>query len=328
MAPAVSVIIVTYNSARTIGRCLAALNHQTSRDFEIIVIDNASADGGPDEADLPENARLIRNAENTGFAAACNQGARMSQARWVAMINPDAYADPKLIETWLDAAARLPDFRMLGALQLMADNPDMMDGAGDVYHASGLAWRGGHGKPAAIAPMRIAEIFGPCGAAALYDREAFLRVGGFDERYFCYFEDVDLALRLRLTGERALIAPAAIVRHVGSVSSGGPRSAFADYHGLRNLIWTFIKTAPAQALPLALPWHGLAVLAVAARFALRGHGGAAWRAIRDGLSRSGELWAERKRHQPKGAFRRWTEAVSFSLTAPALRAMGDKPLED
>lgn len=327
MAPAVSVIIVAYDSGAHLPRCLAALAHQTFRDFEIILIDNASPQGAPDAESLPGRARLIRNADNVGFAAACNQGAREAAGRWIALLNPDAFPAPAWRAELVAAAERRPDFRMIGSLQLMDDDPDVMDGAGDVYHASGLAWRGGHGKTAGIAPLEDREIFGPCGAAALYDREMFLAAGGFDERYFCYFEDVDLALRLQLKGERALIAPRAAVRHVGSASSGGRRSAFAVYHGFRNRLWTFVKCTPAAVLPLALPWHFAATLALLAVHIARGSGGAALGGLADGLRRAPEFWRDRRLALPRReAMRAYGRAVSFGLTAPLIRGMHDRPL--
>ncbi|MBA4801809.1 MAG: glycosyltransferase family 2 protein [Euryhalocaulis sp.] len=326
--PAVSVIIVAYQSADCLPRCLNALAHQSFRDFEIILIDNASPDGGPDESALPDNARLIRNAENRGFAAANNQGAAEAKGRWIALLNPDAFARPSWLAELVGAAERHPDYRMIGSLQLMDEDDDVLDGAGDVYHASGLAWRGGHGDPAGIAPIRDAEIFGPCAAAALYDREMFLAAGGFDERYFCYFEDVDLALRLNLKGERALIAPRAVVRHVGSASSGGRRSDFAVYHGFRNRLWTFIKCTPALVLPLAVPWHLAATLALLAIHTARGGGKPAFRGLWDGLRGAGEFWHARKSALPaEDAFRAYGRAVSFSLTAPLFRGIHEKPLD-
>ena len=169
--PAVSVIIVAYQSADCLPRCLNALAHQSFRDFEIILIDNASPDGGPDESALPENARLIRNAENRGFAAANNQGAAEAKGRWIALLNPDAFARPSWLAELVGAAERHPDYRMIGSLQLMDEDDDVLDGAGDVYHASGLAWRGGHGDPAGIAPIRDAEIFGPVAPILTFETE-------------------------------------------------------------------------------------------------------------------------------------------------------------
>ena len=96
------------------------------------------------------------------------------------------------------------------------------------------------------------EVFAACAAAALYRRDAFEALGGFEERFFCYYEDVDLGFRLRLAGGRCVLEPRAIVRHVGSASSGQV-SGFAEYHGTRNRLWTFLRDMPTALMPIALP---------------------------------------------------------------------------
>jgi GT2 family glycosyltransferase len=120
----------------------------------------------------------------------------------------------------------------------------------------------------------------------LIDRELFLEMGGFDERLFCYCEDVDLGYRLRLRGEPTLLVPAAVVRHVGSASTGGPRSDFAVFHGTRNRLWVFLKDTPPILLWLTLPLHLLATVTLFARHVTRAEIGAPWRgfvAALDGL---------------------------------------------
>ena len=104
----------------------------------------------------------------------------------------------------------------------------------------------------------------------LIDRALFLRLGGFDERLFCYCEDVDLGYRLRLVGEPTLLVPDAVVRHVGSASTGGRRSDFAVFHGTRNRFWVFVKDTPPVLFWLTLPLHILATVVLFARHATRG----------------------------------------------------------
>ena len=96
------------------------------------------------------------------------------------------------------------------------------------------------------------ETFGPCGAGAFYDRHVFEALGGFNESFFCYHEDVDLAFRMRLAGYRCVQSADTIIDHVSSAISGRA-SAFAVYHGTRNRIWTFFRN---------MPWPLLIVLAV------------------------------------------------------------------
>src|SRR6185436_15150615 len=134
----------------------------------------------------------------------------------------------------LEAAAAEPAFACFASELRMAGDPRLLDGAGDVYHVSGLSWRRGHQRPLSGLGTERREVFSPCAAAALYRRDVLAAVGGFDESLFCYFEDIDLGFRLRLEGHRCLYVPGAVVHHVGSALSGR-RSAFTVYHGHRNL---------------------------------------------------------------------------------------------
>ena len=136
----------------------------------------------------------------------------------------------------------------------MADDPSRLDGLGDVMSGAGFPFRGGYtGRdPGPVAP---GEVFSACGGAMLVDRDFFLKLGGFDERLFCYCEDVDFGYRMRLIGEPTIVVPAAVVRHVGSTASGGPRSTFAVFHGTRNRLWVYVKNTPPLLLGLTLPLH-------------------------------------------------------------------------
>ena len=126
------------------------------------------------------------------------------------------------------------------------------------------------------------EVFGPSGAAALYRRSWLVRLGGFDESFFCYFEDVDLNLRLQVAGGRCLYVPSARIRHVGGASTGG-LSAFTIYHSQRNLVWTFVKSTPPHIFWRYLPMHLLLNVGSIVSYGVRGHTKTLLRAKRDAL---------------------------------------------
>jgi N-acetylglucosaminyl-diphospho-decaprenol L-rhamnosyltransferase len=268
--PAVSVVVVVYESGPTLAECLAALRAQTWGDLEIILVDNASSDRTAQAAATADpTLRLIENPQNLGFAAAVNQAAKTARGRWLALINPDAFAEPAWLAELMAATEDSPGVRCFTSRQLMAEDPAKLDGLGDVMALAGFPFRGGytHADPGEIEP---GWVFSACGGAMLVERELFLRLGGFDERLFCYCEDVDLGYRLRLIGEPTLLVPGAVVRHVGSASTGGRRSDFAVFHGTRNRFWVFVKDTPPALLWLTLPLHLLATLVLFARHATRG----------------------------------------------------------
>lgn len=278
-----AVIVVNYNAGAMLDRCLAALDQQTFRAFRTIVVDNASSDGSADGIeDRYPGVTLVRAGANVGFAAGNNLGLRHAGAvEWIALLNPDAYAAPDWLERFVGATAS-HEFDFFGCRMRLADSPEILDGTGDVYHVSGVAWRRDHGVRVSEGVQLAGEIFAPCAAAALYRRADLEAVGGFDERYFCYFEDVDLAFRLRLRGLRCAYVPDAVVDHVSS-GIAGKRSDFSTYHGHRNMIWTYVKDMPALLFWLYLPLHLCANLLGVAACAARGQLGVVLRAKRDAL---------------------------------------------
>jgi GT2 family glycosyltransferase len=296
MTSLATIIVVTHNSARWLPRMCAALERQTDRRWTLIVVDNASrAEERPHANTLPPNARLIQSEINLGFAAANNVAARGTEAPFLVFLNPDAFPEPNWLRELIALAFNNPQAAAIGSTQMRADAPGVFDGAGDVLHATGLAYRALHGMKR-HAPPRLGESFAACGAALLVRREAYEEIGGFDERYFCYFEDVDLCFRLRLRGWRVLQSPDAVVVHVGG-GSAGSRSQLADFHGARNRTWTFFKCMPSPLFWVLLPAHLLAS-ACAATIALpRGRGLAAWRGLCAALSNLEDIWAARRRVQ-------------------------------
>ena len=252
--PAVTVVIVSYQSGPTLAECLSRLADQTFRDFETILIDNASTDGAPQAAaKVHPWVDFVEAGANLGFAAGNNLAARRARGRWLVLLNPDAYPEPNWLEELMAGVARHPSVKSFASLQLSADQPGLLDGAGDNLTSAGIPFRGGYGRKTP-ATLPEGEVFSACGAAMLIDRRLFLEVGGFDERYFCYCEDVDLGYRLRLLGQPTLLLPKARVAHVGSASTG-VRSDFAIFHGSRNRIWTFLKNTPGWLFPVTLPLH-------------------------------------------------------------------------
>jgi GT2 family glycosyltransferase len=278
-----SVIVVLWNSEDYLPICLKQLSQQNFQDFEIVFVDNGSTNetlGELEHKNYKFSIRIEKLTKNLGFAAANNIGARLARGKYLVLLNADAFPEPDWLERLLDAIKNYPD-TFFSTRQIQANNPEVLDGEGDVYHVSGLGWRHNYGLP--VYPSnQLQEVFSACGAAALYPRQAFLDAGGFDEDYFSYHEDVDLGFRLRLRGLNCMLVPQAVVHHVGSASTG-KRSDFSVYYGHRNLVWTYFKDMPSLLLWLYLPLHILVNLFFLIYFTFRGQGRAIWRAKIDAL---------------------------------------------
>ncbi len=258
----VDVVIVHWNTPRLLERCLVSLWRQTLPPDNILVVDNGSdcpAEPRPDHVGV----RRILLPKNIGFAAASNLGVRsLAKNKWIALVNPDVELAPDWLEQLCHAAARHPEYSFFASCLLQYHQPKLLDGAGDSYHVSGLAWRRGYGQPLDTRTgVGSREVFSACAAAALYRRSAWDEASGLDENYFCYFEDVDLGFRLRLLGHRCLYVPSATARHIGSASTSHDQQ-IAAYYGHRNLVWTYWKNMPMLLWCTYLPQHLLANLLV------------------------------------------------------------------
>jgi len=315
--PLVSVLIVAYQSGPTLARSLDGLRAQTFRDFEVLMVDNASTDGEPQRAVAADpSIRLLEPGANLGFAGGNNLAAREARGRWLVLLNPDAYPHPGWLEALMAGTQRHPEVRCFTSLQMVADEPDLMDGAGDVMTSAGIPFRGGYHRRRP-ATLREGEVFSACGAATLIDRELFLGLGGFDERFFCYCEDVDLGYRLRLAGETTLLLPGAVVEHVGSASTG-VRSEFSIFHGSRNRIWTFLKNTPPVLLWLTTPLHVLVTAGLLLLHWRRGDAGPVVRGIKAAF--------QREALQPILASRRELQASRKARSLDILRVMALDPV--
>ena len=290
----IAVIVVNYNGGDMLLRCLHDLARQTWPDFKVIVVDNASSDDSMLRAEQEyPHIDAVRLEDNVGFAMGNNIGADLARdCNWIACLNPDAYAHPDWLKNLMQAAQTHPEFAMFGSQLILAPNPERLDGTGDIYHVSGAAWRRDHRRTLAEGHHNEEEIFAPCAAAALYRRDAFDAAGGFDNDFFCFFEDVDLAFRMRLLGYRCLYVPSAIVHHVSSAITGF-QSDFTVYHGHRNLVWTFFKNMPLPLFIAFLPLHVLLNMASVVLYTFKGQPLTILRSKRDAIRGLRSAWRKR-----------------------------------
>ncbi|MEW5991778.1 MAG: glycosyltransferase family 2 protein [Chloroflexota bacterium] len=256
-APRASVVIPNWDGRTLLEECLSAvLASDTDGGLEVIVIDNGSTDGSADMVRRRFPRVLVeRNDANHGFAAACNQGARMASAASVAFLNNDARVGQGWLEPLLDTLGTEADVAAVGSLVLSADGRTIDFGrAGLTPLARGTQLD--FGRPAEEAPDRPTELLFANGAAMLVRRDVFLEVGGFDERFFAYYEDVDLGWRYWLLGWRLMLQPASRVFHRHHGTSRRLRKEQVDFLLTRNAIASAVKNTEdatfARLIPILL----------------------------------------------------------------------------
>lgn len=281
--PLISVIVLNWNGEKYIQRCLDSIAAQTFTDYEVIVVDNASTDHSADDIENRwPGFRLLLLDENLGFAKANNLGAQIARGQWLAFLNNDAFPSPAWLEKLVNAIHGHPQFSFFASCIVQENHPDLIESTGDVYNICGLAWPRDHNAPCAQARPEADEVFSACAAAAMYNREAFLQVGGFDEDFSSHHEDVDLGFRLRLAGYRCLYVPEATVWHIGSASYGA-QSDRTVYQVQRNLVWSYVTNMPGHLFWKYLPAHIFSNMVFLLYYPLKGQIGPAWRAKLDAL---------------------------------------------
>jgi GT2 family glycosyltransferase len=246
--PTVSVVIPNLNGRHLIGRCLERLREQTVTDFETIVVDNGSEDDSVAfmESHFPE-AQVVALGANRGFAGGMNAGIGRGRGAYVAFLNNDAEANPSWLEELIACLDRHPRAAAATSKLLLADRRNTIDGAGDCLTPSFLPYPRGHGEPDRGQFDEEVEVFSPAGAASLWRRSALDDVGLFDERFFAYYEDVDLGFRARLRGYECWYAPKAVAYHHRGATAG-THTVFTLFHPLKNRWFLILKNAPRRLL--------------------------------------------------------------------------------
>jgi len=232
---------------------LESLERQTYRDFRAVLVDDGSSDGTVERVRrrFPD-ARVVALRRNRGFAGAVNAGLRTSPAELIALLNNDAEPEPSWLAELVAALDRHPDVAGVASLILRREPRGAIDSAGDGVSALFLPYPIGSNEPDDGRYGRERPVFAASGGAVLYRRELFDEIGLFDERFFAYFEDVDLSFRAQLAGKRFLFEPRSRVLHAGAATSGGRFSPLAVRLSTRNLLFVLAKNLPAPLL-----WRGL-----------------------------------------------------------------------
>ena len=278
-APRVSVIIPNWNGWELLRPCLESLRQQTYRNFEVIVVDNASSDNSAAEvrAHFPE-MRVLALGHNGGYSAGCNAGIYAARGDILVMLNNDTEADPGWIQALVEALDRCPEAGSAASRMMIYRDRSIIHSAGDLYRRDGSADSRGVWQPYGPPYDEERYVFGGCGGAVAYRRAMIEAIGAFEERFFMYCEDVDLNWRAQLAGWPCIYVPSAVIYHHLSATGGG---ALASYYVGRNALWVIVRDYPSSLLKrywrsiLASQWRIArqalrAIRGKAARATLRG----------------------------------------------------------
>lgn len=237
-----SVVIPNWNGLAHLPDCLDALQAQTFRGFETIVVDNGSTDASLDYLAGRSAVRVVTLGENTGFPGAVNAGIAASEAEYVVLLNNDTAAEPSWLAELVGALDASPEYSWASSKLVAFDDPDVVDSAGHRYSLwVGAAFNIGEGDRAELF-TQPRTIFGATAAASIYRRSLFEDIGGFDDEFFFIHEDTEFDLRANVAGHQCLFVPSAVIRH----KRGASYEISAQIHltGVRNRIWTTRNLPP------------------------------------------------------------------------------------
>lgn len=241
---AVSVIIPNYNGEKYIKNCLISLFNQSLKPDEIIIVDNNSSDKSVEIIEeFKEKVTLVKLDTNKGFSVAVNEGIKRAKSEFVALLNNDTELDKEWLKQLYLAINKDEKIFSCCSKMLRYDNRNIIDDVGDEYNILGWATKTGDGKDSSDY-VEDRYVFSSCAGAAIYRREIFDEIGLFDEKFFAYFEDVDISYRANLYGYKNLFASKAIVYHIGSASSGSRHNDFKVRLAARNNIYLIYKNMP------------------------------------------------------------------------------------
>ncbi|WP_407454905.1 glycosyltransferase family 2 protein [Methanobrevibacter sp.] len=282
----VSVVTPNYNGEKFLNTFLESLENDNDCIGEVIIVDNGSNDASLDylkSRTFNFPLVLIENNENLGFAPAVNQGIKKAKNDLIFSINNDTEVKKGSIKALIDLITSADDIFSVQAKMLQYDNKELVDDVGDEYNL--LAWTKKTGENHLSSEyMEIRDIFSSCAGAAMYKKSILDEIGLFDDNFFAYMEDVDLAIRSKINGYRNLLCPDAVVYHIGSATSGSRYNEFKVKLAARNNVWVVYKNFPIPLKILNFIFLFFGFLIKYLFFLKKGFGSTYLSGIREGLS--------------------------------------------
>ena len=286
----VSIITPNYNGVEFLDKYFKSLSQDSDYIGEVIIIDNGSTDSSLDY--IKKNTFsfpvvVIENSENLGFAPAVNQGILKSKYDYIFSLNNDTEVKKGSIKAMLDLI-RDDDVFSVQAKMLQTQNKKLIDDVGDEYNLLGWTKKIGENQNSNNY-SQVFEIFSSCAGAALYKKSVFTEIGLFDDNFFVYMEDVDLAIRSQIYGYKNLLCPDAIVYHIGSATSGSRYNEFKVKIAARNNVWTVYKNLviPLKIINFIFLFLGFTIKYIF--FLKKGFGSIYIEGIKEGLSEKSKI---------------------------------------
>ncbi len=251
----ITIIIPNYNGQEIIKKCVNSLFSQSYKDFEIIIIDDASSDTSVEIIkNLP--VRLIENKENKGFAYSVNEGIKAAKTDFVLLLNNDVFIqDPDFLKSMLEVVKKNPSIFSVSSKMISYMDPYIIDDTGDEYTLLGWIYKRGNGQYI-NQYTHDSLIFSTCAGAGLYRRDVFNQIGYFDDLHFAYLEDVDIGWRAQIAGYINVYSACSECYHLGSntFAQGQKYSNLKVYLSARNNIYIIYKNMPNFQIFINLPF--------------------------------------------------------------------------
>ena len=278
----VTVIIPNYNGEKFLRPCLDALRKQTSREFETLVVENASSDGSREILREYPEVKVLFMEKNEGFDGGVNAGIRASKTPYVILLNNDTAAEPGFVEALTEAISGNERIFSVSSQMIQMYQREKIDDAGDMYSLLGWAYQRGVDRPVSEY-NKPCQVFSACAGAAIYRRKVFEQIGYFDEMHFAYLEDIDIGYRARIYGYENWYCPKAKVYHVGSGTSGSKYNDFKVRLAARNNVYLNYKNMPLFQRGLNYPFLKVGQAVKARFFEKKGFGRIYRQGIAEGM---------------------------------------------
>ncbi|WP_458454564.1 glycosyltransferase family 2 protein [Methanobrevibacter sp.] len=286
-----SVVTPNYNGEKFLKTFFDSLNNDSEYIGEVIIVDNGSTDNSKQYI-LNNNFNfpvvLIENSQNLGFSPAVNQGIRNAKHEYIFSLNNDTEIKPGSIKALIDLISSKDEIFSVQAKMLQYNNKDLIDDVGDEYNLLGWTKKTGENHHT-DEYSQVREIFSACAGAAMYKKSLLNEIGMFDDNFFAYMEDVDLAIRSKINGYTNLLCPDAVVYHIGSATSGSRYNEFKVKLAARNNVWVVYKNLPIPMKIINFIFLLIGFFIKYVFFVKKGFGSTYLSGIREGLSRRSEI---------------------------------------